>query len=264
MPYHVPVMLAEVLDALNAAPGRRIVDATLGGGGHAVVIAERLAPGGTVIGLDQDKNALDEAARKFAEGPKEVNVRFRQTNFSDIGVALDAEGFAEVDGVLFDLGVSSYQLDTAERGFAIRYVGPLDMRMNQGSGETAAELLNRLPESEIVRILFEYGEESRARKIAAAIVRRRQQTPLATTEDLVDAVRDAMPFRTRPGEIHPATKVFQAVRIAVNGELDVLESALRTAAARLAVGGAVSGLGLSLARRPHCQKYDGRVIGQAD
>jgi 16S rRNA (cytosine1402-N4)-methyltransferase len=166
-----------------------------------------------------------------------VDVRLRPANFAEIAAVLDAENLTSVDGVLMDLGVSSHQLDTAARGFAFRYVGPLDMRMDTSRGETAADLLNRLPESEIARILFEYGEETRSRRIAAEIVRRRAYKPLATTEDLVDAVRGAMPFRTRPGEIHPATKTFQAVRIAVNGELDVLETALRGAAARLAPGG---------------------------
>jgi 16S rRNA (cytosine1402-N4)-methyltransferase len=136
-----------------------------------------------------------------------------------------------------DLGVSSHQLDTPGRGFAFRYAGPLDMRMDPDEGETAADLLARLPETEIARVLFEYGEEPRARRIAAEIVRRRAVRPLRTTEDLVDAVRGAMPFRTRPGEIHPATRTFQALRIAVNRELDVLREALTQAAAALAPGG---------------------------
>jgi 16S rRNA (cytosine1402-N4)-methyltransferase len=237
MTYHVPVMLAEVLEALALVPGRRVVDATLGGGGHSLKIAERIAPGGMLIGLDQDPEALAEAGQKLQAVTGTV-VRLIHTNFAEMDTALDAEGITSVDAVLFDLGVSSHQLDTPERGFAIRYAGPLDMRMNPESGEeTAAELLHRLPEAEIARILFEYGEESRSRKIAAEIVRRRTFKPLTTTEDLVDAVRGAMPFRTRAGEIHPATRVFQAVRIAVNRELDVLEGALRSAARRLATGG---------------------------
>jgi 16S rRNA (cytosine1402-N4)-methyltransferase len=234
--YHTPAMLAEALEGLNLAPGRVIVDATLGGGGHSAAIIARIAPGGTLIGLDQDADALAEAA-PLAAGAGPVSVRLRQCNFAEIESALDAEGIATVDGVLMDLGVSSHQLDTAGRGFAFRYNGPLDMRMDPTRGESAADLLNRLPEAEIARILFEYGEESRSRRIAGEIVRRRRSRPLATTEDLVDAVRGAMPSGTRPGEIHPATKTFQGVRIAVNRELDVLETAIRAAAQRLAPGG---------------------------
>lgn len=236
--YHTPVMLEEVLDALNLEPGRRVVDCTLGGGGHSRAIAERIAPGGFLLGLDQDQEALAEAASALADAPDSVTARLRQTNFAGLREAIAAEGLERVDGVLFDLGVSSHQLDTAERGFAIRYVGPLNMRMDSdGNGETAADLLNRLPEAEIARILFEYGEEPRSRRIAAEIVRRRATKPLETTEDLVDAIRATMPMRTRPGEIHPATKTFQAIRIAVNRELEVLETALRDAADVLAPGG---------------------------
>ncbi len=235
--YHTPVMLAEALEGLNLAPGRRVVDATLGGGGHARAIAERIAPGGVLVGLDQDPEALEAAGERLAavEG---VDLRLRRANFADLRAVLDTEALPQVDGVLMDLGVSSHQLDTARRGFAFRYTGPLDMRMDpEGEAETAADLLNRLPEAEIARILFEYGEETRSRRIAAEIVARRRVKPLETTEDLVDAVRATMPFRTRPGEIHPATKTFQALRIAVNRELEVLETAVRSAAASLAPGG---------------------------
>jgi 16S rRNA (cytosine1402-N4)-methyltransferase len=238
--YHVPVMLAEVLEALDLAPGRRVVDATLGGGGHAREIALRVVPGGAVIGLDQDPDALAAAEPRLREAaPDTVTVALVRSNFGEFAEAVAGAGFPVVDGALFDLGVSSYQLDTAARGFAFRYNGPLDMRMakGEGGGETAAELLNRLPEAEIARILFEYGEEQRSRRIAAEIVKRRALKPLATTEDLVDAVRGAMPFRTRPGEIHPATRTFQAVRIAVNREMEVLEAGLRQAAGALAPGG---------------------------
>jgi 16S rRNA (cytosine1402-N4)-methyltransferase len=236
--YHVPVLLAEVLEALDVAPGRRIVDATLGGGGHAVQIAQRIAPGGILIGLDQDADALQAAGQELKSVPGTVTTHLVQTNFAGIREAVEGLNIPAVDGVLMDLGVSSHQLDTPSRGFSFRGQGPLDMRMNSaGEAETAADLLNRLPEAEIARILFTYGEESRSRRIASEIVRRRQIKPLATTEDLADAVRGAMPYRTRPGEIHPATKTFQAVRIAVNRELEVLETALREAAAALESGG---------------------------
>jgi 16S rRNA (cytosine1402-N4)-methyltransferase len=238
--YHVPVLRDEVLDGLALAPGKRVVDATLGGGGHSVAMVERIAPNGVLLGLDQDTDALQAAQTKLAN-VADVTVRTRQTNFEQIADAVKAEGWQTVDAVLMDLGVSSFQLDTAGRGFAFRYNGPLDMRMNaSGDDETAAELLNRLPEAEIARILFEFGEESRSRRIASEIVNRRKVKPLATTEDLVDAVRGAMPHGTRPGQIHPATKTFQAVRIAVNRELDVLTAGLRGAVSVLASGGRIA------------------------
>jgi len=238
--YHTPVLLAEVLDALRPDAGRRMVDATLGGGGHARAMALRLAPGGGLLALDQDVDAIEEAERTLAD-VADVDIRLRRVNFEKIADAVGAEGWnGKIDGVLMDLGVSSHQLDTARRGFAFRYNGPLDMRMDASAGnetETAAELLNSAPEAEIARILWEYGDETRSRQIAREIVQRRSVKPLQTTEDLVDAVRGAMPFRTRPGEIHPATKTFQAVRIAVNRELEVLEAAVRGAASVLAPGG---------------------------
>jgi 16S rRNA (cytosine1402-N4)-methyltransferase len=180
-----------------------------------------------VIAVDQDPEALAECAR-VCEG---LPVTLWRGNFAQLADATQEP----LDAILLDLGVSSHQLDTPERGFALRYSGPLDMRMDTDSeAETAAELLNRLPESEIARILFEYGEESRSRRIASEIVKAR---PLKTTEDLVDCIRRAMPFRTRPGETHPATKTFQGIRIAVNEELTVLERALPAAVACLKPGG---------------------------
>ncbi len=236
--YHTPVLLAESLDYLALAPGRRVVDATLGGGGHAYAIAERLAPGGVLLGLDQDVEAVAHAGKRLAHLEDSVTVKLVQANFARLEDVLASQGLPQVDGVILDLGVSSHQLDTPSRGFAFRYNGPLDMRMNPaGGGETAADLVNRLPEDELARLLFTYGEEPRARRIAAEIVSQRAQKPLATTEDLVDAVRGAMPLRTRPGEIHPATKTFQAVRIAVNRELDVLRVVLEQAASALSPGG---------------------------
>lgn len=223
--YHKPVLLPEILEWLDPQQGKTFLDGTAGGGGHTRAFAER---GAHVIAVDQDPEALAECARSCAGLP----VTLWRGNFADLQLATTIP----LDGILLDLGVSSHQLDTPERGFAIRFQGPLDMRMGNDDSdrETAAELLNRLPESEIARILFEYGEESRSRRIAAEIVKAR---PLKTTEDLVDCVRRAMPFRTRPGEIHPATKTFQGIRIAVNEELGVLEQALPAAVACLKPGG---------------------------
>ena len=232
--YHVPVMLNECIDGLNIKLGGTYIDATTGGGGHSVVIHERLSGTGRLICLDQDSDAL--AAAKIRLGSPE-NVSFVQANFGDLAKVIAEHASSGVDGILFDLGVSSFQLDTPGRGFAIRFKGPLDMRMDQTShGETAADLVNRLPEAEIADILFTYGEESRSRRIAKAIVDAR---PLATTEDLVDAVRRAMPTGTRAGQVHPATKVFQALRIAVNDELGVLPKAVGAAVNGLAVGGRI-------------------------
>lgn len=231
--WHVPVLLDSVLEHLAPRMGGRYVDGTLGGGGHAAAVAERVGPAGIVLGIDQDPAARARAAERLA--PYSERMRIAAGNFADIARLVDAHGVRPVDGILLDLGVSSHQLDTADRGFAIKHQGPLDMRMDpESEGIDAAELLNTESESEIARILFEYGEESRSRRIAAEIVRAR---PLRTTEDLVDCVRRTMPFRTRPGQIHPATKVFQAVRIAVNRELDVLRDAIDAAVSVLAPGG---------------------------
>ena len=229
--YHNPVLLAEVLVWLNPQPGQCYIDGTAGGGGHSHALAERVGPEGRILAIDQDSDALEECAKAL----KGLPVTLWRGNFAQLVQAQSETQTGPVNGILLDLGVSSHQLDTAERGFALRYAGPLDMRMDTDSdGETAAELLNRLPEVEIARILFEYGEETRSRRIAAEIVKAR---PLQTTEDLVDCLRRAMPFRTRPGEIHPATKTFQAVRIAVNAELEVLEQGLRAAVEVLTPGG---------------------------
>jgi 16S rRNA (cytosine1402-N4)-methyltransferase len=222
--YHTPVLLSEILEFLQPAPGKLFLDGTAGGGGHTKAFALR---GAHVTAVDQDPEALAECERSCAGLP----VTLWRGNFAELKQATSEP----LDAILLDLGVSSHQLDTPERGFAIRFQGPLDMRMDTDSErETAAELLNRLSESEIARILFEYGEESRSRRIAAEIVKAR---PLKTTEDLVDCVRRAMPFRTRPGEIHPATKTFQGIRIAVNEELGVLEQVLPDAVACLKPGG---------------------------
>lgn len=232
--YHVPVMLTECIDGLNVRPSGTYIDATTGGGGHSAAIAERLSSAGRLICLDQDNDAL--AAAKLRLGAP-TNVVFVQANFGDIADVINNFAPDGLDGVLFDLGVSSFQLDTPGRGFAIRFNGPLDMRMDQsGSSETAADLVNRLPESELADILYTYGEESRSRRIAKAIVEAR---PLHTTEDLIDAVRKAMPTGTRPGQVHPATKVFQALRIAVNDELGVLPRAITSAVNGLRVGGRI-------------------------
>ena len=233
--YHVPVMLDACMDALAIKPNGVYVDATTGGGGHSAAILRHLSPTGKLICLDQDADAL--CAAKARLGSPE-NVDYIHANFRDLAIVLRESAPQGIDGILFDLGVSSYQLDTPTRGFAIRYQGPLDMRMDQHSNsETAAELIDRISEAELVDLLFTFGEEPRARRIAKSIVDSR---PITTTEGLVDAVRRAMPSGTRPGQVHPATKVFQALRIAVNQELDVLPVAIRASINALADGGRIA------------------------
>jgi len=227
--YHEPVLLAETLALLAPAPGKLFVDGTLGGGGHTEAF---LKAGAKVIGIDQDPQALAFAGERLAA----FSDRFQpvRANFSEITDVLDRLGIPAVDGALLDIGVSSWQLDTAERGFSFQQDGPLDMRMNPDGPQTAADLVNQLPAEELTEIFRDLGEEPAARRIAAQIVRDRAVRPLETTFDLVASVEKVSPRR---GRTHPATKVFQALRIAVNKELDVLSIALEAFSARLNPGG---------------------------
>jgi len=228
-PYHQSVLLAETLAQLAPAPGLLFVDGTLGGGGHSEAL---LRAGASVIGIDQDPQALDHAARRLAS----FGDAFRpvRANFETVGAVLDRLGVEAIDGALFDIGVSSRQLDAPERGFSFQAEGPLDMRMDPEGPVTAADLVNTLPEEELARLLRELGEEPSARRIAAHLARVREDRPLATTLDLARSVEAVIPRR---GRIHPATRVFQALRIAVNRELEVLTAALETVSTRLRPGG---------------------------
>jgi 16S rRNA (cytosine1402-N4)-methyltransferase len=229
MTYHVPVLTAEVLEALRPRPGRVLVDGTLGGGGHSLLMLEA---GARVIGLDQDGEALEVARKNLAEyGSSFVAVR---ANFRDAGRVLADLGIGLIDGVLLDLGVSSHQLDTAERGFSFQRNGPLDMRMDQRATLTAADLLNTAPVEELVRIFRDYGEEPRAGRVAARIAQMRTRQPFRTTFDLVAAVESVI---RRTGPRQPSTRIFQALRMAVNDELGALEEALRSFLGLLAPGG---------------------------
>jgi len=235
---HRPVMPSEVLRELDPRPGQIMLDATVGLGGHAALILERLLPGGRLVGIDRDAEALSKAERRL----RQVGSGFflQRGKFSEIRRALGAAGVREeggLHGILFDLGVSSYQLDMPPRGFSFSREGPLDMRMDPGAGESAAEFLARAPLQEIERILREYGEEPAARRIARAIDRRRREGSLRTTLDLAQAVEEVLP--RRGGKIHPATRTFQAVRIAVNDELAELRQALLELDRFLAPGGRV-------------------------
>ncbi len=211
------------------------MDCTVGYGGHAALILERSAPDGVFIGMDQDEAALRAAGERLR--PYAGRVRLVRGNFQELKQQLCSIGVAEVDGVMFDLGVSSAQLDEPTRGFSFLTDGPLDMRMDQRAALTAASLVNDLPEQELADLIYRYGEERYSRRIARAIVRARAIHPLARTLELASVVRGSVPPPYRHGRIHCATRTFQALRIAVNRELDLLEGALRDAVGVLAPGG---------------------------
>jgi 16S rRNA (cytosine1402-N4)-methyltransferase len=220
---HVPVLLEETLAALAPHPGGRYIDGTLGGGGHAEAILERSSPDGRLLGLDLDSAALERAHARLARfGDRATLVH---ASFDSIERVARWEGFAPVDGILLDLGLSSDQMDSAERGFGFRAAGPLDMRFDfRGKAPSARVLVNTLSAPELTDILFRFGEESRARSIARAIVESRARQPIVTTADLAAIVERATGHHR--GKTHPATKTFQALRIAVNRELAALEAAL--------------------------------------
>jgi 16S rRNA (cytosine1402-N4)-methyltransferase len=232
---HRPVLLRETLEWLRPRPGAVIVDATLGAGGHAQAVLEAIGDDGRLYGIDRDRVALRIAGDRLARfGDRFVPIH---GNHLDLTELLRDHGVDRVDGILADLGVSSFQLDDADRGFAIRLDGPLDMRMDPGGGPTAADLLDTLPEADLAQILFRYGEERRARSIARAIVRDRATRPLRTTRELAELVARVAGPRARRFRIHPATRTFQALRIAVNREIEGLDRMVEDAASVLNRGG---------------------------
>ena len=236
---HVPVMLDRVLALLAPALADRpavVVDATLGLGGHAEALL-RAHPRLTLVGLDRDPEALARSRDRLT--PFAARIRLVHAVYDRMPDVLGELGFAGVDGVLFDLGVSSMQLDLSERGFAYSHDAPLDMRMDQTSGRSAAEVVNTYPVAELARILREYGEERFAMRIAQAIDRERRVAPLRSTTQLAELVRDAIPAATRRRGGHPAKRTFQALRIEVNGELSALRAAVPAALAALTVGGRI-------------------------
>jgi len=233
--YHVPVLLDEVLEYMAPEKGKIIVDGTLGGGGHTEAM---LKAGASVIGIDQDDQALAFAQERLSAYPDHFTAL--RGNFSQLPEILTAGGFGKVDGILVDIGVSSWQLDEAERGFSFGKEGPLDMRMDRSGGQTAADLVNSLSEQELKTIFYEYGEERAGAKIARRIIDRRAEREFTTTTDLADFIASIIPRRKGPsGKIHPATRVFQALRIAVNDELGVLKELLKNAADLLNPGGRI-------------------------
>jgi 16S rRNA (cytosine1402-N4)-methyltransferase len=235
---HDPVMVEEILGLLPLRPGAVAADGTLGHGGHSIRFAERIAPGGTLVATDWDREMLEVARRRLAES-EGVVLHLLHDDFRNLGARL-AEHSLLANGILLDLGLNSAQIQDPERGLSFMAEGPLDMRMDRSVGEPASALLNRWSPDEIERVLWEYGDERWARMIARRIVERRKTTPLRRTSDLVEAVLAAIPPRARDKRIHAATRTFQAVRIAVNRELEGLDEALQSAARSLANGGVLA------------------------
>ncbi len=231
---HRSVLLWECIDALNIRPDGIYLDGTLGGAGHSSQIVQRLTTG-RLIGVDRDTVALEAAKQRLA--PWMDRVTLVHSNFSEIASILDELGLEKIDGMLFDLGVSSPQLDDGSRGFSYMADAPLDMRMNREDGLTAYHVVNEWPREELRRILFDYGEERYAPLIAAAIERKRAEKPIETTMELVDIIRSAMPPQALREKQHPAKRSFQAIRIAVNDELGSVDRMLAAAVDRLTPGG---------------------------
>ena len=233
-PRHVSVLLRECIDNLNIKPDGIYLDGTLGLGGHSYEIASRLS-GGRLVGIDRDATAIERAGRRLA--PFGDRVTLVHGNFAGAAAILDSLGIEGVDGMLFDLGVSSPQLDEAERGFSYMEDARLDMRMDGEAALSAWDVVNTWDEAQLNRILWDYGEERYARRITAAILRRREEKPIETTLELVDLIRSAMPAPALREKQHPAKRTFQAIRIAVNDELGAVETMMRTAPDKLKVGG---------------------------
>ena len=232
---HKSVLMQECIDALDIRPDGIYLDGTLGGAGHSSQIARRLTEGGRLIGVDRDRTALAAAKERLA--PYADRVTLVHSNFAEIDAILDSLGIPAVDGMLFDLGVSSPQLDDASRGFSYMADAPLDMRMDKDDVLTAGEVVNTWPQGELRRILYDYGEERYAPQIAAAICRAREKAPIETTLELVDIIRSAMPAQALREKQHPAKRSFQAIRIAVNDELGAVSRMMQAAVGRLNPGG---------------------------
>jgi len=231
---HIPIMKEDVLEGLDVHSGGFYVDATLGGGGHTEAMLESSAPDGKVVGVDQDPDALERTRKRL----KPFGDRFQafHLNFEDLAEAVEENADQPLDGILMDLGVSSDHLDRGERGFSFRFEGPLDMRMNPEEGLSAAEWLAEVDEDDFVRVLRTFGEERQARRIAKAVLQAQREDRLHTTLDLADVVEQAVGGR-RGAARHPATKTFQAIRMAVNREMEVLEKGLQVSLSLLPVGG---------------------------
>lgn len=242
--HHVTVLKEEAVSALHIKPDGIYVDCTLGGAGHSEQIASRLGPDGLLLCLDQDEQALAHAEQRLA--PYKERVRLLKSNFRHLQQVLQEQqlparnGLPQVNGILYDLGVSSPQLDEADRGFSYNHDAPLDMRMDQSAALTAAELINEWPEEELRRILWQYGEEKFAKSIARRIVQARTEEPIRMTGQLAELIKQAIPAAARRSGPHPAKRSFQAIRIAVNDELGAFEQSLEQAIACLDTGGRIA------------------------
>ena len=221
---HKSVLLNETIDALKIKPDGIYVDGTLGGGGHSYEICKRLSDKGKLIGIDQDAAAIEAASERLGEFKDRVTII--RSNYCEMKKQLNSIGVTSVDGIILDLGVSSYQLDTAERGFTYREDVPLDIRMDQRQARTAKDIVNEYSEMELYRIIRDYGEDKFAKNIAKHIVQARQERPLETTGELIQAIKAAIPMKVRAVGGHPAKKTFQAIRIELNNELGVLRDSL--------------------------------------
>lgn len=234
---HTPVLLAEVVRFLQITSGSIVVDCTLGGASHARAILDLVGPAGFLIGIDKDDAALDEAKTRLSGFSRQI--KLLKGGFGELDRLLTDAGVLRVDGFLFDLGVSSYQFDRAERGFSYRFDAPLDMRMDISQKLTAGDVVNGYDEARLTQVIRGYGEEKWASRIAKKIVERRSSKPLRSTFDLVDVVKDAIPAPARRRGGHPAKRTFQAIRIEVNGELEELQSALNQSVGWLNKGGRI-------------------------
>lgn len=238
--FHKPVLIDDVIELLAPAPGGIYVDATLGGGGCAAAICDKIGSEGVLVGIDRDREAIEYASQRLKNC--RCTLKIVKGNFRELGRILEDVGIREVDGVVFDFGLSSHQLDT-DRGFTLSRDEELDMRMSREEDlPTAADIVNTYSESDLERVLREYGDERYARRIARAIVRRRQQTPITRTTELADIVRSAVPGGRGAGRIHPATRAFMALRIEIHSELEAVEKGLLAAVEALKPGGRVCAL----------------------
>lgn len=234
---HRSVLLNESIEWLIGNHDGIYVDCTMGGAGHTKAFAQELASAGTIVGIDQDDAAIAAATERLND--LKCNVRIAKSNFKDFDKVLDSLGIEKIDGIFFDLGVSSYQLDTPERGFSYMHEGPLDMRMNRESKLDACYVVNQYSEEQLANIIYRYGEERWSKRIAQFIVNERKIKPIVTTEELVTVIKKAIPKGARQDGPHPAKRTFQAIRIEVNNELNILEEVVRKAVARLKAGGKI-------------------------
>ena len=234
---HISVLLNETIEQLNIKPEGIYVDGTLGGGGHACEVCRRLTGQGRFVGIDQDEAAIKAASIRLKDYTERISIV--RSNYSEIGQILSDLGIDRADGILLDLGVSSYQLDTPVRGFSYKEDAPLDMRMDDRQGKTARDIVNGYSEQELYRIIRDYGEDGFAKNIAKHIVRMRSERPIETTYELVEAIKAAIPMKVRKNTGHPAKKTFQAIRIELNHELEVLSNTLNEMIDLLADGGRI-------------------------